>query len=94
MTPPDDKDYDLGNEITLKKLDDVYTGVPSVIKLDVELHELEVIRGAWSTISSHRPAMYIEILDPKNDEIVRLLEPLGYKMFQRPENNYLFIADS
>jgi hypothetical protein len=94
LTPPDDKDYDLGNEITLKKLDDVYTGVPSVIKLDVELHELEVIKGAWRTISSHRPAMYIEILDPKNDEIVRLLEPLGYKMFQRPENNYLFIADS
>ena len=83
-----------GTHAPVKRLDDVYSGVPSVIKLDVERHELEVIKGAWRTISTHHPAMYIEILDPKNDEIVKLLEPLGYQMIQRPENNYLFIADN
>jgi len=80
-----------GVPVPIKRLDDVYHGVPSVIKLDVERHELEVIKGAWTTITKHLPAMYIEILDPSNDEIVKLLEPLGYKMIPRPENNYLFI---
>ena len=83
---------DRGHTVPLKKLDDVYFGTPSVIKLDVERHEIEVIKGAWKTITTHRPAMYIEILDPKNDEIVKLLEPLGYKMIERPEHNYLFIC--
>jgi hypothetical protein len=92
---PDPRWYDASpssaHSVNLEKLDDVYHGVPSVIKLDVERHELEVIKGAWTTITKHLPAMYIEILDPSNDEIVKLLEPLGYKMIPRPENNYLFI---
>lgn len=83
-----------GIDAPIKKLDDVYSGVPSVIKLDVERHELEVIKGAWRAISTHRPAMYIEILDPSNDEIVNLLRPLGYEMIPRPENNYLFICSN
>jgi FkbM family methyltransferase len=81
-----------GATVHIKKLDDVYTGKPSVIKLDVERHEMEVIKGAWKTITTHRPAMYIEILDPSNDDIVKLLEPLGYRMLERPEHNYLFIC--
>jgi FkbM family methyltransferase len=91
---PDPRWYDTegGHDVRLEKLDDVYSGVPSVIKLDVERHELEVIKGAWKTISTHRPAMYIEILDPKNDDIVNLLAPLGYIYVPRPEHNYLFIA--
>ena len=91
---PDPRWYDKTNgyKVELKKLDDVYSGTPSIIKLDVERHELEVIKGAWRTITTHRPAMYIEILDPSNDEIVKLLEPLGYKMIPRPEHNYLFMC--
>ena len=87
--------YDVsGVQASVKRLDDVYEGRPSFIKLDVERHELEVIRGAWRTISTHRPSMYIEILDPKNDSIVKLLEPLGYIMIPRPEDNYLFICQN
>lgn len=81
-----------GIQVPVKTLDAVYSGIPSVIKLDVERHEIDVIRGAWRTIERHRPAMYIEILDPTNDEIVNMLQPLGYIMFPRPENNYLFIC--
>ena len=89
---PDPRWYDAegGYPVRLEKLDDVYHGTPSVIKLDVERHELEVLKGAWRTITTHRPSMYIEILDPSNDEIVNLLKPLGYEMIPRPENNYLF----
>ena len=83
-----------GVQVPIKRLDDVYTGIPSVIKMDVERHELEVIKGAWKTICTHLQAMYIEILDPKNDQIVQMLEPLGYKMIPRPENNYLFVPQS
>jgi FkbM family methyltransferase len=94
---PDPRWYDATEEgyvTRLEKLDDVYHGTPSVIKLDVERHELEVIQGALETITKHKPAMYIEILDPKNDEIVKMLEPLGYVMCERPENNYLFICQN
>lgn len=93
---PDPRWYDQtdGTQIRLKKLDDVYTGQPSLIKLDVERHEPEVIEGAWNTITKWRPAMYIEILDPQNDTIVKRLEPLGYTKYPRPENNYLFICHS
>lgn len=80
-----------GMSLPVKRLDDVYSGVPSVIKMDVERHEREVIQGAWKTITTHKPAMYIEILDPNNDEIVKMLEPLGYIKIERPEHNYLFI---
>jgi len=92
LTPPDMKDYDLAHEIQLKRLDDVYTGRPCLIKLDVELHELDVIKGGLETITKWKPAMYIEILEGTSDEITPLMKALGYVRYERPENNYLFIC--
>jgi FkbM family methyltransferase len=91
LTPPNALDYDLAHEIQLKRLDDVYSGRPCLIKLDVELHELEVIKGAWDTITKWKPAMYIEILESDKDEITPLMKTLGYVRYERPEHNYLFI---
>jgi FkbM family methyltransferase len=78
--------------IQLEKLDDVYTGTPSLMKIDVEGHEFEVIRGAVETINRHRPFLYVEIFGFEESPIPGFLERLGYKqVVQRPEHNYLFI---
>jgi FkbM family methyltransferase len=92
LTPPNADDYDLAHEIQLKRLDDVYSGRPCLVKLDVELHELDVIKGAWGVISKWKPAMYIEILEGYEDNITPLMKSLGYVRYDRPENNYLFIC--
>jgi FkbM family methyltransferase len=92
---PDDFWYDQatgGHTIELKKLDDVYSGKPCLIKLDVERHELDVIKGAWGTITKWKPSMYIEILESEKDEITPLMKSIGYVRYERPENNYLFIS--
>lgn len=82
-----------GYEVALHKLDDVYCGPPPcIIKMDVERHEMDVIKGAWNVITRCRPAMYIEILDTGDDEITPLLNSIGYKAYERPEHNYLFIS--
>jgi FkbM family methyltransferase len=78
--------------VLVKKLDDVYTGIPSLMKIDVEGHEFEVIMGAIETINRHKPFLYVEIFGFEESPIPGFLERLGYKqVVQRPEHNYLFI---
>ncbi len=56
----------------------------SFIKIDVEGHELEVIRGATNTLMKDRPSLYIEVSgDPdvplsSASELVKCLSALGY----------------
>ena len=80
--------------VELEKLDDVYEGVPSVLKIDVEGHELDVIRGAFDVITRYKPSMYIEIFGYTREcEIATLLRGIGYSdALERPEHNYLFIS--
>lgn len=76
----------------LKRLDDVYSGTPCLLKIDVEGHELEVLRGAENTIRRHRPNLYVEIFDFEDGPVRPFLEHLGYrKVIPRPEHNYLFV---
>lgn len=76
--------------ITLKKLDDVYTGVPSLLKIDVEGNELEVLEGATRIISTYKPVMIVEIHDFSLSKIPDFLRKFGYTFLPRPHNNYLF----
>jgi len=81
-----------GIPVTIKKLDDVYKGTPSIMKIDVETHEYKVLLGAENTIRKHKPSMYIEIFDFEASPIVQYLKEMGYNtVLPRPENNYLFI---
>jgi hypothetical protein len=91
--PHDVTGYDRVADIQVKRLDDAYTGTPCLIKIDVENHELEVLKGAAQTIRKHLPHMYVEIFDFDNGPVPKFLKELGYtQILPRPEHNYLFVS--
>lgn len=51
----------------------------AAIKVDVEGHELEVLRGGRESILRHRPAMLIEVNNPLG--LRQVLDELGYSMW-------------
>ena len=78
--------------IDVRRLDDVYSGTPSVMKIDVEGNELEMIKGAEQTIRKHMPFLIVEIHDPEKSPVPPYLYSLGYgPMIERPHANYAFI---
>lgn len=61
----------------LRRLDDFHLK-PYFIKLDVQGHELQVLKGAENTIKQHRPILLIECV---THEICDFLSPYGYLPF-------------
>ena len=79
-----------GTSVNVNRLDDVYHGIPSVIKIDVEGHEYNVLLGAENTIRKYKPALYIEIFDIETTPIIPFIKSIGYNVIlERPECNYL-----
>lgn len=77
--------------VECKTLDEVYNGVPSVIKMDVENHEPYVLRGAINTIKTHKPAIIIEISNHETSEVPKILQSFGYTNYTTPDNsNYIY----
>ncbi|HET7735555.1 MAG TPA: FkbM family methyltransferase [Nocardioidaceae bacterium] len=77
--------YDKGLEvrdiktITCVRLDDELPDLsPTVVKVDVEGHELAAVRGMQRTIVRARPRMLVEVWDHTRDELLRLLDELDY----------------
>ena len=88
---------DVGNtsiNVTCKIFDDVYNGTPSIIKIDVECHELQVLDGAKETIKKYMPSIFVEIHDfCEDNEVHKYLKSFGYDDPEpRPENVYLYRA--
>jgi hypothetical protein len=52
---------------------------PSLIKIDVEGHEVEVLQGGRNTLNEAKPLLIIESFPPKQSTILSLLHELGYR---------------
>lgn len=50
---------------------------PALIKIDVEGAELDVLRGARTSLLLHRPALLVEVNDPAG--LAALLDEMGYR---------------
>lgn len=82
---PDQHPACSSQRVRMVRLDDVYAGNVGCIKIDVEGHELAVLRGAQATIARYRPNLVIEIeenLAPGSlGAVQEMLQPLGYAGF-------------
>ena len=79
-----------------ERLDDIYTGTPSFVKIDVEGHELKVLKGAEETLKKHTPTVLIEIHDFSEDnDVHKFMMSLGYSMPEkRPEKVFMYTSAS
>jgi len=65
----------------------------SLLKIDVEGWELEVLKGGIETLQEQHPAIFVEILRPGGRaEILALLEPLGYTPGLRWSRMFEFVC--
>jgi FkbM family methyltransferase len=72
--------------VRVMRLDDITEGVTqriSLVKIDVEGHEVEVLAGAKSTLATHRPNLIVEIEKRHNslpiNNIFQLILDQGYR---------------
>lgn len=73
-----------GETVQILRLDDLIGEKRrvSLIKIDVEGMEVEVLKGAIATIEESRPILYVENDRPeKSDELIRFLFGLGYRLY-------------
>jgi FkbM family methyltransferase len=62
---------------------------PDLIKIDVEFHEVSVLKGARQTLASNRPTIIVEVSKQQTlPEVLVLLRSMGYRMFSVDETNY------
>lgn len=80
-----------GLEIELNTLDSFDFNGVTFIKIDVEGHELEVIKGAINTIETFKPDILVEVHLGITPEDVKNILPQGY-IFERlgHESHYLY----
>jgi FkbM family methyltransferase len=67
------------HQITTTRIDSHKFDTVSLIKIDVEGHELAVLKGAMDTIRKHLPWLLIEVWDEQRAAVCDLLKPLGYR---------------
>jgi FkbM family methyltransferase len=85
--------------VRTETLDSVTLGekTPSLMKIDVEGHEVEVLEGSRNTLIEARPLLIIESFPPKQSTVLSLLKEFGYRsidadrhVFLNPQTTNLF----
>ena len=71
---------DVGLETGDQFASDHGAAIPDLIKIDVEGHEVEVLRGCRELIAAHRPIIIFEHLF-LSDEAIQAVVPSGYDIF-------------
>lgn len=66
-------------------------GVPAplVLKIDVEGHEVAMLRGARRVLGDYAPTVILEVLKPYPDEVNVLFKQLGYHFYQITDEGLL-----
>ena len=78
-------------KIIVKQLDDVISNKNKncFLKIDVEGHELNVIRGSKKFLKNNNCLIQVEVLDNKKfDEFDKLMKDLDYKLINKIEDYY------
>jgi FkbM family methyltransferase len=79
-----------GEKVTMKRLDDFGINNVSLIKIDIEGHEIEAIKGGLETIKKSKPVIIVEVFrGPECDERLMYLRSLGYQVTHLEDNDYL-----
>lgn len=81
-------------ECNFKKLDDVYDGNVSLIKIDTEGSELDILKGCYNTIKRCKPVVIFENHDKtKNMEFCNFFKQFGYSRIQNivTESDFIVI---
>jgi FkbM family methyltransferase len=66
--------------VRIRRLDDANLDSVSLLKIDVEGMEPQVLAGALHTIQRHRPLIFAEAInDDARRRVAAILEPLGYR---------------
>jgi FkbM family methyltransferase len=74
------RDVAFGEAVPLITLDSLDLPACSLLKVDVEGMEVEVLKGAEQLVQTHRPIMYLENdRDERSEELLGIVERLGYK---------------
>lgn len=81
------------------RLDDLlhHSGEAIAIKIDVEGHEVNVIRGMIRLLTENDCYLQIEVLSEHSgnlDAIASLIEPLGYRLQERIDKDHIFVKIS
>ena len=75
-----------GEKVEARTIDSFGFSDVSLIKIDVEGHEVEVLKGAEETVSTLHPVLLVEI-KPRNLEVVnRMLKAWGYSLRRVDKN--------
>lgn len=54
---------------------------PSVVKIDVETHEVSVLRGARKLLTEVRPTILCEVSHENSDDVTAILHSAGYELY-------------
>jgi FkbM family methyltransferase len=58
-----------------------YFPAPSVLKIDVETHEVSVLKGAARLLKEIRPTIWCEVSKENSTEVTELLHAAGYQLY-------------
>lgn len=92
-------DQHIEKTVRIRPLDDLAIADVGFIKIDVEGHEIEVLKGATATITKNRPVVLIEVKDENLEEVSAFFAHLNYQRkklhdlmnAQSSEENFIFL---
>ena len=76
-----------GDKVEARAIDSFGFSDVSLMKIDVEGHEVEVLRGAEKTIGAFHPVIIIEIWQRSRETVIPILEGYGYSLRHIPPTN-------